>query len=129
MSLYQVLNPATDVVEEEFETATDAEVDNAIARADAAYDSWRTTSYDQRAQVLGKVADAFSERADELGDGVASAGFGICALFLLLGLGRLYFGLQRSGVAEAPAPSPKAPAPVPPRTRRSPPRRRRRRGR
>ena len=42
------------------------EVDNAIARADAAYDSWRTTSYDQRAQVLGKVADAFSERADEL---------------------------------------------------------------
>ena len=68
MSLYQVRNPATDEVVEEFETSTDAAVQDAIARSHAAYDDWRATPYTRRAQVLNAVADAFEERRGELAD-------------------------------------------------------------
>jgi len=66
MSDYQVVNPATGEVEEEFETATDAEVEDAMARSAAAYASWRQTSYAERAAVLKTVAASFQERRDEL---------------------------------------------------------------
>lgn len=70
-----------------------------------------------------------------LGDeGVGSAGFVICVVFLLLGLGRLYLGLWRGD--EGNEPDPPAPAEAPaerspqrpasPRLRRPPPGRRRR---
>ncbi len=39
--------------------------------------------------VAGMLAAAFGD------EGVVSAGFAICALFLLLGVGRLYLGLVR----------------------------------
>ena len=43
MSDYQVVNPATGEVEKEFPTATDAEIQDALARSHAAYGAWRTT--------------------------------------------------------------------------------------
>ena len=49
MSDYQVVNPATAEVEKEYPTATDAEVQDALARSHAAYGSWRTTSKAERA--------------------------------------------------------------------------------
>ena len=39
--------------------------------------------------IAGMLAAAFGD------EGVASAGFAICALFLVLGIGRLYLGLVR----------------------------------
>jgi len=40
MSDYQVVNPSTGEVEKEFPTATDAEVQDALARSHAAYGEW-----------------------------------------------------------------------------------------
>jgi hypothetical protein len=57
-------------------------------------------------------------------DGPISGGFAICALFLLLGIGRLYLGLRRPG--DAPAPVAEEPPPrTAPRRGAPPPRRRR----
>ncbi|KRE92545.1 succinate-semialdehyde dehydrogenase [Nocardioides sp. Soil774] len=66
MSDYQVVNPSTGEVEKEFPTATDAEVQDALARSHAAYGEWRTTSKDARSTILRRVADLYDERADEL---------------------------------------------------------------
>src|SRR5512133_849491 len=66
MSDYQVVNPATAEVEKEYPTATDAEVQDALARSHAAYGQWRTTGKDERAAMLNRVADIYDERAAEL---------------------------------------------------------------
>ncbi len=66
VSKYQVTNPATAEVENEFPTATDADVQEALARSHAAYGVWRTTSKDERTKLLLRVADLYEERADEL---------------------------------------------------------------
>jgi succinate-semialdehyde dehydrogenase/glutarate-semialdehyde dehydrogenase len=66
MSDYQVVNPSTGEVEKQYPTATDAEVQDALSRTHAAYAEWRTTSKDERARVLHRVADLYDERADEL---------------------------------------------------------------
>lgn len=63
---YRTENPATGVVEQEFTSATDADVASAVERADAAFTSWRKTPVEQRAAALTAVADAFQERGDEL---------------------------------------------------------------
>ena len=63
---YRTENPATGVVEKEYNSATDADVTRAIERADAAFGTWRTTDASERAAVLAKVADIYDERADEL---------------------------------------------------------------
>ena len=63
---YRTENPATGVVEKEYNSATDADVTRAIERADAAFGTWRTTDASERAAVLTKVADIYDERADEL---------------------------------------------------------------
>jgi succinate-semialdehyde dehydrogenase/glutarate-semialdehyde dehydrogenase len=66
MSDYQVVNPATAEVEKEYPTATDAEVQDALARSHAAYGAWRTTSKAERATILHRVADLYDERAADL---------------------------------------------------------------
>ena len=66
MSKYQVVNPATGQVEQEFPTATDAEVQDALERSHAAYGAWRTTAKDERTKILLRVAELYDERIDEL---------------------------------------------------------------
>ena len=66
MCAYQVLNPATGQTEASYDRATDDEVRDAIGRADAAYRSWRETSVDERVAIIRRVADLYTERADEL---------------------------------------------------------------
>jgi len=67
MSDYAVVNPATGETLATYPTATDAEVDAAIAAADAAYRSWgRTSSPSERAELLRAVARLHRERRDEL---------------------------------------------------------------
>ncbi len=66
MSMYQVRNPATGVVEREFDTATDAEVTSAVERSDAAFAAWSRTPAKDRAAMLHRVADRYQESKVEL---------------------------------------------------------------
>jgi succinate-semialdehyde dehydrogenase/glutarate-semialdehyde dehydrogenase len=64
---YQVTDPATGAVTETFPFATDAEVDQAIAAATAAYTEWRKRPVEERAAIVKRVGELFGERAAELG--------------------------------------------------------------
>jgi succinate-semialdehyde dehydrogenase/glutarate-semialdehyde dehydrogenase len=66
VSEFKVVNPATNETEREFAAATDAEVEQVLARSASAYQSWRTTAKDERAKVLLRVAELYKERADDL---------------------------------------------------------------
>ena len=66
MAKYRVQNPATGEILETFESATDAQIDAAVASADAVYREWREKSVQERAAVVKRVAEIFAERKDEL---------------------------------------------------------------
>ncbi|TDT30908.1 NAD-dependent succinate-semialdehyde dehydrogenase [Naumannella halotolerans] len=66
MSEYQVQNPATGEVVEEFPTATDEQIRDALERSHKAYLSWRDTPVEERTAVLRRVAEIYTERAEEL---------------------------------------------------------------
>jgi succinate-semialdehyde dehydrogenase / glutarate-semialdehyde dehydrogenase len=63
---YKVVNPATGEVESEFPSATDAEIESAIARVDGASRSWRETPIEERAAVIHRLADLYDARSAEL---------------------------------------------------------------
>ncbi len=67
-STYQVVNPATGEAGQSYPEATDAEIQDVLARSDAAYTSWRTTEKPERAKILNKVADLYTERIDTLAE-------------------------------------------------------------
>jgi succinate-semialdehyde dehydrogenase/glutarate-semialdehyde dehydrogenase len=64
---YQIVNPATGDVQQTFDTASDAEVEAALASAKAAYDAWKDVPIEERAKVVQRIAALFVERKDELG--------------------------------------------------------------
>lgn len=66
MAKYRVQNPATGEIVETFESATNAQIEQSLASADAVYREWRERSVHERAQVVQRVADIFEERKDEL---------------------------------------------------------------
>lgn len=66
MSLYQVVNPATGETEKEYDTATDAQIEQAISDAAAAFRSWRTTAKPDRAAIIARVAQLHLDRKKEL---------------------------------------------------------------
>ncbi|MEV5303110.1 NAD-dependent succinate-semialdehyde dehydrogenase [Amycolatopsis methanolica] len=66
MSGYRTINPATGELVKEFPAASDQEVEHALARAHAAYRSWREVPTGQRAALLRRIAQLHRERADEL---------------------------------------------------------------
>ncbi|GAB3865409.1 aldehyde dehydrogenase family protein [Nocardioides maradonensis] len=67
MTEYAVRNPATGELIEAYPTATDAEVDAAVAAATDAYYSWgRTSTVAERSKLLARVAELHRERAGEL---------------------------------------------------------------
>jgi succinate-semialdehyde dehydrogenase / glutarate-semialdehyde dehydrogenase len=66
MNEYRVVNPATGALESEFETATDAEIQNALERSHAAYGALGRTTLAERAAIIHRVADLYLERAQEL---------------------------------------------------------------
>ncbi|MGO1537737.1 MAG: NAD-dependent succinate-semialdehyde dehydrogenase [Leucobacter sp.] len=66
MSKYRVQNPATGEVVETFAEATDAQIEETLASADAVYREWRQKSVQERAAVVGRVAELFEERKEEL---------------------------------------------------------------
>ncbi|MFJ4038546.1 NAD-dependent succinate-semialdehyde dehydrogenase [Microbacterium sp. NPDC090007] len=66
MSDYAVVNPATGETLAEYDTLTDAGVQDAIASAHDAYRQWSRTSPADRAAALRRVAELHRERRDEL---------------------------------------------------------------
>lgn len=63
---YQVQNPATNEIVEVFPLATDDEVQQVLAKADATFKTWRTTPYAERAEILSRVAELLREQKTEL---------------------------------------------------------------
>jgi NAD-dependent aldehyde dehydrogenases len=67
MNDYAVTDPATGVRLAEYPTITDRELEDAIASAARAYREWaRSTTPEERADLLRKVAELHRERRDEL---------------------------------------------------------------
>lgn len=62
---YATINPYTNQLVQSFPDATDAEVDQAIAKADTAFQSWRKTSFPTRATVLNNAAALLRKRHKE----------------------------------------------------------------
>lgn len=63
---YRVQNPVNNEVVEKFDHATDQEIQDTIAKATEAFQSWRKTSYAERREILSKAADILRERRAEL---------------------------------------------------------------
>ncbi|MCX6502816.1 MAG: NAD-dependent succinate-semialdehyde dehydrogenase [Microbacterium sp.] len=66
MSEYAVVNPATGQTEATYPSHTDAELEQRIAAADAAFRTWRSLPVSERAAGLRRVAELHRERKDEL---------------------------------------------------------------
>ena len=72
MAKYRVQNPATGEIVETFDSATDEQVEQQLAAADAAYREWRERSVQDRAAVVKRVAEIFAERREELAEIIAT---------------------------------------------------------
>ncbi|WP_172651404.1 NAD-dependent succinate-semialdehyde dehydrogenase [Rhodococcus opacus] len=66
MAKYKTVNPATGETVREFTTLDDAGVESALSRAHNGYLDWRTTAAEERARILGRTAELYAEREDEL---------------------------------------------------------------
>jgi succinate-semialdehyde dehydrogenase/glutarate-semialdehyde dehydrogenase len=65
-----IVNPATDEVIGRLPHATQADLDEALAAAQRAFESWRKTSPLERSKLLRKVAALARERAQDIGHGI-----------------------------------------------------------
>jgi succinate-semialdehyde dehydrogenase/glutarate-semialdehyde dehydrogenase len=69
MSTYAVVNPATGEKLKEYPEITDAELRDAIGRADQAYKTWSGSStVAERAALVRKVGELHNERSQQLGE-------------------------------------------------------------
>lgn len=66
MSAYAVKNPATGETVKEYDTATDADIQAALASSDKAFGTWDKSPLTERVKVLARVAEIYTERRDEL---------------------------------------------------------------
>lgn len=66
MSEYRVINPATGEEGTAHPGVTDSQVQSVLDRSRQAYQSWRTTSIEDRSAILTRVAGLYTERADDL---------------------------------------------------------------
>jgi len=69
MSQYAVVNPATGESVKEYPTISDADLDAAIGRADAAHREWSASStVEERAALVRRVGELHAERRQQLGE-------------------------------------------------------------
>ena len=61
-----VLNPATEEVLADCPTASEAQLNEAVDAAQAAFKSWKNTSIDERRAKLGEIADIIDANSEEL---------------------------------------------------------------
>ncbi|MCB5272774.1 Succinate semialdehyde dehydrogenase [NAD(P)+] Sad [Arthrobacter sp. SO5] len=66
MTAYKTVNPATGETLKEFPIATAEEMEQSLASSHAAFRSWRSTPVEDRATVIGRVAEIYTERTEEL---------------------------------------------------------------
>ncbi|HET9085065.1 MAG TPA: NAD-dependent succinate-semialdehyde dehydrogenase [Candidatus Limnocylindrales bacterium] len=66
MSDYAVVNPATGKTEARYDRFTDAEVEEALRRAAAGFESWRRVPVAERAEMVRRAAQLHRERREEL---------------------------------------------------------------
>ena len=66
MSDYAVVNPATGKTEARYDTFTDAQVEQALATAQAAFVAWRQRPIAERAALVRRAAELHRERRKEL---------------------------------------------------------------
>jgi succinate-semialdehyde dehydrogenase/glutarate-semialdehyde dehydrogenase len=67
MSLYAVVDPHTGETVQEYPTATDQQIEEALAAATTAFKEWsKNTTVAERAALIRKVGQLHAERADEL---------------------------------------------------------------
>jgi len=64
--VYRTVNPATGEVVKEFPQATDQEAQELLARAHAAYLTWRRTPISERVRIFTRYAELLEANADEL---------------------------------------------------------------
>lgn len=62
---YQSINPSNGQVLQSFDTVTDVQLDQSLAEAHACFQTWKNTSFAQRAVVLKKAAGLLNARVDE----------------------------------------------------------------
>lgn len=67
METYAVINPATGERVREFPTATDAQINDAVAAAAGAHGAWSARTTAERAAVVRRIGELHAERADQLG--------------------------------------------------------------
>ncbi|MGW9627576.1 NAD-dependent succinate-semialdehyde dehydrogenase [Microbacterium sp. NPDC055521] len=67
MTDYAVVNPATGETVAGYDTATDEQIEQAVAAAAAAAKTWGATAPADRATVIRRIAELHRERKDELG--------------------------------------------------------------
>jgi succinate-semialdehyde dehydrogenase/glutarate-semialdehyde dehydrogenase len=66
---YAVINPATGETVRTYDTISDADLEAAIAAADETHRSWsKSTTVDERAAMIRRVAELHRERRQELGE-------------------------------------------------------------
>ena len=63
---YRVQNPKTNEIVESFDFITDDELEQALTTANDTFKQWREKSFEERAEVLRKVAKLFDEQRAEL---------------------------------------------------------------
>ena len=63
---YRVQNPKNNEIVESFDFITDDELETALATANDTFKQWREKSFEERAEVLRKVAKLFDEQRAEL---------------------------------------------------------------
>jgi succinate-semialdehyde dehydrogenase/glutarate-semialdehyde dehydrogenase len=69
MSDYKVVNPATGETVKEYPTISDADLQDAIARADKAYREWTpSTTVQERADLLRRVGELHTQHRERLAD-------------------------------------------------------------
>ena len=57
---YAVTNPATNEVVETFDTFTDEQIQDALAKSHEAFQTWRKTPIDERAKIVSRAAEPVS---------------------------------------------------------------------
>ncbi|MCW0212957.1 MAG: aldehyde dehydrogenase family protein [Pseudonocardia sp.] len=71
-AVIEVENPATEELLATVPAGTAADVDRAVAAAQAAFPSWSRTSVGERAEVLRRVRDGLAKRQDEIAETIST---------------------------------------------------------
>ncbi|MDK4232126.1 NAD-dependent succinate-semialdehyde dehydrogenase [Corynebacterium accolens] len=63
---FAVTNPATNEVVEKFDTFSDEQIQEALAKSNEAFQTWRETPIEERAKIVSRAAELLKERKGEL---------------------------------------------------------------